>query len=510
MLSTVPFSEEDLRQIESRGRTLEELVAEIETFMRGIPFVTLDRPCTVGDGIVRFSGEKADRLVKNFDGVAASGHVMKFTPASGAASRMFKLLQVFDGGSGEENLSGEFIEFGKGLKNLAFYDDLKSVIAEAGIDLDIFVSKEDYGPVVEYLLTDKGLNYSFLPKALIKFHRYDAYARTPIEEHLAEAAAYTKDGNGLCRIHFTLSPEHEALVQKHMSEVLKKREKEGLRFEVTFSAQSPATDTLAVDMEDSPFRSHDGQLLFRPGGHGALLKNLQELEGDIVFIKNIDNVVPDRLRGETVRCKKMLGGYLADLQEEIFSILKTLDREVFDESFVSGALQFAEEKLFVDLPSSVEGATLEEKIGLVREKLNRPIRVCGMVKNEGEPGGGPFWVKGRDGTVSLQIVEKSQVDPDSETQRAILESATHFNPVDLVCGLRDYRGEPFNLTEFTDPETGFISTKSFEGRQLKALELPGLWNGAMADWNTVFVEVPIITFNPVKTVLDLLRPEHQP
>ncbi|MDT8318183.1 MAG: DUF4301 family protein [bacterium] len=516
------LNKEDIAQIESEGKPLEKVLLEVETFKRGIPYVNLSRPATIGSGIVAIDPSELGRLSKIFDESAAAGRMMKFTPASGAASRMFKLLLSFyhreeafskeeithRAAKGEEEFE-EFLEFLDGLELFAFYDELQAVMSENGLDIKELADKGLYREILEYILTGKGLDYASLPKGLIKFHSYDGASRNALDEHLVEAASYAKDRDGICRVHFTLSEEHKGMIESHIDAVKGKYQKDHLTLEVGYSIQNHKTDTIAVDMDNLPFRDADGRLLFRPAGHGALLENMNNLKGDIIFVKNIDNVVPDRLKGDTFLYKKVLAGYLAELQEEIFSLLRNLDEDKESEDLLSIALQFMREKLLINIPQSVENAGLKELSAFVFSRLNRPARVCGMVKNEGEPGGGPFWIKGKDGTDSLQIVEKSQVDIESDEQKAVLEGATHFNPVDLVCGVRDYRGEPFDLMKFADPDTGFISIKSNDGSQLKALELPGLWNGAMADWISIFVEVPISTFNPVKTVLDLLRREHQ-
>ena len=341
-----------------------------------------------------------------------------------------------------------------------------------------------------------GLNYGRKPKGLVTFHAYPEGARKAVEEHLVEGAAYAAAG-GVVRIHFTVSPEHVAGFEELLAAKVPLYEKRfGVRYEISFSVQKPSTDTLAVNPDNTPFRQDDGTLLFRPAGHGALIENLNEIDADLIFIKNIDNVTTDARRGDTVRYKKVLAGVLLDLQGRAFEYLKALE--------VGGAelepiAEFIEKQLCVKLPAEYDSA-------LLRAVLDRPIRVCGMVRNEGEPGGGPFWVGNPDGTESLQIAESSQIAPDD---LPLMQSATHFNPVDLVCGVRDSKGCKFDLRRYTDPATGFISSKSSGGRDLRAQELPGLWNGAMAKWNTVFVDVPVTTFSPVKVVQDLLRPQHQ-
>jgi hypothetical protein len=378
------------------------------------------------------------------------------------------------------------------------------------MDKEARMSEMFHKDVLDCVLTADGLNLANAPKGLIKFHAYPDHARTAFEEHLVEAALYTQDRNRNARLHFTVSPEQRPLVADHIERARHLYEKQGLTYEVTFSVQKPSTDTIAVNMDNEPFRDSRGHLVFRPGGHGALLRNLNELQGDIVFIKNIDNVVPDRLKHETVRHKKALGGYLIELQNKILAYLRVLKDGHPDDRLLDEIFEFAGHSLSIAPAGGLRHQTRDEKVHFLFSMLNRPLRVCGMVKNEGEPGGGPFWVRHPDHTLSIQIVESSQVNMGSMPQRSIWESSTHFNPVDLVCGVRNGWGMPFDLTVFTDPETGFISVKSREGQDLKALELPGLWNGAMAHWNTAFVEVPSTTFAPVKTILDLLRREHQP
>ena len=407
---------------------------------------------------------------------------MKFVPASGAATRMFKELFEFvnDGkrGKGIDTLLENIGKF-------AFWPELKALLP-AGADDRTIVSA----------IVNEGLGYGRKPKGLVTFHAYPEGARKAVEEHLVEGAVYAA-ANGVAKIHFTVSPEHIEGFQELLAAKVPVYEKRfGIRYDISFSVQKPSTDTIAVNPDNTPFRQDDGTLLFRPAGHGALIENLNEIDADVVFIKNIDNVTTDALRGDTIRYKKVLAGILLDLQERAFEYLKALE--------VGGAelepiVEFIEKRLCVKLPGSYDSAVL-------RAVLDRPIRVCGMVRNEGEPGGGPFWVGNPDGTQSLQIAESSQISPDD---LPLMRSATHFNPVDLVCGMKNSKGVRFDLRRYTDPSTGFISSKSSGGRDLRAQELPGLWNGAMAKWNTVFVDVPITTFSPVKVVQDLLRPQHQ-
>jgi hypothetical protein len=404
----------------------------------------------------------------------------------------------------------EFVVFHDCLRQFAFYPELQALCAARSHNLEDLLAARRYREILYQVLTEAGLHYQDLPKALIKFHAYGDASRTPLEEHLVEAAAYVQDQAGNCRLHLTILPRHRQLFQRFLARMQPALEEHfGCRFAVDFSYQHPATDTLAVDADNRPFRDSQGRLVFRPGGHGALLENLQHLQGDLVYIKNIDNVVPDRLKEPTILWKKILGGLLVDLQAEIHRRLRTLGQNS-GRGALAHTLQFAQERLGVAFPPRILELPEDLARDFVVRALNRPLRVCGVVQNQGEPGGAPFWIQEADGSLSLQIVEKAQVDLDDPEQRAVWETATHFNPVDLVCAFRDDQGVPFDLAEYVDHEAVFICRKSLEGRELKALELPGLWNGAMARWLTVFVEVPITTFNPVKTVFDLLRPEHQP
>lgn len=511
------FSDTDRRILEARGLTEDDMLSQIATFEQGIPFTVLDRPCTVGDGITALQPDALQRYGAVYGTAALAGRTMKFVPASGAASRMFQALLAFQSRTPHGPLDSpadasdpEVLRCLQNLKQFAFYDDLKAVLARDGYDIETLAAQGHYQDIFSYLLTPQGLDYANRPKALLNFHRYPDHCRTPLEEHLVEAAAYTQDHRGTARLQFTVTPAHQEALQRHLQEVRPRHERAGVHFEVSFSTQQLATDTLAVDLHNRPFRDQEGQLLFRPGGHGALLVNLQELDGDIVFIKNIDNVVPDRLKPETYLYKRALGGLLVEVQQQLFAYLHQLESDGLPEAVMSEMFAFSRRLLSIVPPEAVLQQSLEARRQYLHSALNRPLRVCGMVKNAGEPGGGPFWVRHADGSLSLQIVEMSQVDRQHADQATILAGATHFNPVDLVCGVRDHQGKPFELHHFSDPHTGFISLKSHHGQDLKALELPGLWNGAMGRWNTVFVEVPLSTFNPVKTVADLLRPQHQP
>jgi hypothetical protein len=507
------FSAKDKKQIESRGSELNTVIGQIEKFKSGFPYLQIIDAATVGNGIIRLNESDLEKAVTLYEERVAHGiRPLKFVPASGAASRMFKdlyeALEVFSkSASDEEVLSSnkgakQYIE---GFDKFAFTAELKSIIEKSGNELTVKNK-------IDFLLSEKGLNYGSLPKGLLKFHKYEEGERTPFEEHLVEGALYSKDNTGKSRLLFTVSPEHQAGLEKLLNEVkeLYEEELDG-SFEIAFSQQKPSTDTIAVDMNNEPFRENDGSLLFRPAGHGALIENLNDLNADIIFIKNIDNVVPDRLKKPTIDYKKALAGVLLKTQETLFFYQKELNEKhhvALDSAFLAAAAGFLENTLNTKPETNQYYTEKEDLYYYLKEKYNRPLRVCGMVKNEGEPGGGPFWAKNRDGTVSLQVVESSQIDPNSVQQQTMAKHATHFNPVDLVCAVKNYKGEKFNLAGFTDPATGFISKKSKDGKELKAQELPGLWNGAMSNWNTLFVEVPIETFNPVKTVNDLLREQH--
>ena len=439
------------------------------------------------------------------------GHVVtKFVPASGAASRMFKNLFEFLGADYDEPTTDFEKKFFSQIEHFAFYADLNEACRKnAGKDIPGLLAGKDYKAVVANLLEAAGLNYGALPKGLLKFHKYEDGARTPLEEHLVEGALYAAGADGKVNVHFTVSPEHRSLFEQLVGEkAAKYAEKYGVEYHVSFSEQKPSTDTIAADMDNRPFRDDKGHLVFRPGGHGALIENLNDLDSDIVFVKNIDNVVPDRLKADTVTYKQVLAGVLVTLQKKAFDYLRLIDSGQYTHEQIEEMIRFVQQELYCrkhDIKDLEDG----DLILYLKSKLNRPMRVCGMVKNVGEPGGGPFLAYNADGTVSLQILESSQIDMKDPAKKAMFEKGTHFNPVDLVCAIRDYQGRKFDLLRYVDPATGFISYKSKNGKDLKALELPGLWNGSMSDWNTVFVEVPLSTFNPVKTVNDLLREQHQ-
>jgi hypothetical protein len=514
------FTSEDKQQISSKNISEEQINQQVNDFIHGFPFINLVRAATEEDGIVRFSPAKVKELVNYFDNEKDKFELLKFVPASGAASRMFKHLfefvQNFDGSDdsvikleneSDFNTVGFFFTH---IRSFAFYDELNEMIKSKWLNINTLIEEKKYVEVISNLLFDDGLGYGNLPKALLRFHAYADGNRLAVEEHLVEAAHYCTDESAIAKVHFTISPEHKAKFEEAIQQVISKYEEAfHIKYLISYSEQKSSTDTIAVDMENNPFRNEDSSLLFRPGGHGALIENLNDLTEEIIFIKNIDNIVPDHLRDQTYLYKKAIGGLLMKLQIQTFEYLDLLDDGFVTKEEIAEIRAFASKELMINIPDSFDGLSEIEQVESLFLLLNRPIRICGMVKNEGEPGGGPFWVKNSRGEISLQIVESSQMNLKMEDQMKIVTHATHFNPVDLVCGVYNFKGEKFNLKDFVDKETGFISIKSKDGRNLKALELPGLWNGAMADWITVFVETPIITFNPVKTVNDLLRPQHQ-
>ncbi|ACS80925.1 DUF4301 family protein [Maridesulfovibrio salexigens] len=504
-------AEKVIQQIIDSGVAEETIVDQIKRFRAGFPSTPLLRPCTPGDGIKIIDDSERPHLSAHFKKAAQEGRVTKFVPASGAATRMFKSLLAVYNSAEIENLEGNndnlifcrtFIE---NLQKFAFYDELKKIMEDNGIDLRNSCRNMDFKTILHYVLSPEGLNFGNLPKGLIPFHSYPEHSRTPFAEHIVESMEYAKDGKNKVRAHFTVSPEHRKRIMEHVSQTVERYPE--TEFHISYSEQRKQTNTIAVDLSGEGFRTSDDRLLFRPAGHGALLVNLNELGGDIVFLKNIDNVAPDHLKKDTLEYKQILGGLLIQLQEEIFAHIRKIKQRT---DKLDQTEKFITDRLSISLPDDYSKMREGEKSTWLLSKLNRPIRVCGMVENTGEPGGGPFWVIGPDGIPTPQIVEKNQVDLSKPDQADCMSKATHFNPVDIICGLRDYEGKPFNLLERIDRDTGFISVKSKDGKELKAMELPGLWNGAMADWITIFVEVPLSTFSPVKTVNDLLKPEHQP
>ncbi len=510
----IDITEADLKQLEGKGISKEKMASQIETFKEGIPFIHLKETATTGNGISKFTLEEQNERIAFFEGNKAELSLLKFVPASGAASRMFKAMFNFvDSYNPSEESLAAYLErtgdtaaeqFVKGMKRFPFYAEIHSRITgkynSEGEKAFLFV---------ETMLSETGLNYGFYPKGLLPFHNYTEGSATPFEEHLKEAALYTKT-NGKAQLHFTISVQHDTMFKEEEAQASPKISKTtSTQFQVSYSNQKPSTDTLAVTMENRPFRNSDGTLLFRPGGHGALIENLDDQEADIIFIKNIDNVVVDKDLEEVARNKKMLAGVLLQVQTKAFEYARALEGEDITPELLQTAKTFLEHELNVRFLTNYDSLSANDQMAVLKDKINRPIRICGMVKNEGEPGGGPFWIEDKNGTISLQIIESAQVDMGNEHQVAIFKGATHFNPVDIVCGVKNHRGEKYNLLNFVDTKQGFITEKTKEGKTLKALELPGLWNGAMAFWNTIFVEVPLVTFNPVKTVNDLLKSSHQ-
>ncbi|MBI5244027.1 MAG: DUF4301 family protein [Elusimicrobia bacterium] len=504
------LSERDIEKIYQHGIPEAEARRQLEVLRRTPPYVELDRPCRVGDGILSLSEEDLSRLRGRGERAQAAGRLTKFVPASGRASRMFHALLALRGRrsppSPEEIAEAETCF--KELSKFAFYADLKSAMKRDGLDAGKLAAEGRYVEIADYLLGPEGLGYGELPKALLCFHRAGEGPRTALEEHLLEAAAYVRDQKGVCRVHFTVPPGSLPRFKSFLEEAAPRHEKRlKASFEATFSTQKLSTDTVVVGADNELFRPAENELLFWAGGHGALLDNLNALRGDVVFIKNVDNVIPDELMQRTCLYKLALAGLLLELQEALFGYLSRIYSKTADEAALEEALRFAEKRLHVQRPPGWESIAREARRAFLIDRLDRPLRVCGVVPNTGEPGGGPFWTRGKDGT-SLQIVEKAQVEP-SGGQKAVFASATHFNPVDIVCGLRDYLGEPFNLRRFRDPGAVCISEKAWEGRRIRILEHPGLWNGGMARWLTVFVDIPLWTFHPVKTLADLLKEGHQ-
>ncbi|MBU0486397.1 MAG: DUF4301 family protein [Bacteroidetes bacterium] len=515
------FSPDDIRQIAAMGATPELITFQVKQLSEGFPFVKLSDPATPESGIMVVNEEMLQHYASHFESMADDLKLCKFVPASGAATRMFKnLFSFLDAAKESEQKKAEALKdqsfnsvfwFIEHLQDFAFYDGLFETLASRGLSLDQLMAEKRYEVVIDALLSESGMNYGQVPKGMLSFHKYSNQKRTAFEEHLVEGALYGRQSGNVVNIHFTLSPEHIAGFNDLMNRVLPVYENEyGVKFNITHSIQKPSTDTIAVDMSNKPFREKDGKLHFRPGGHGALIENLNELNFDIIFIKNIDNIVPDRLKDYTTLYKKALAGYLCELLSTINEYRRQLmDACLLDAAALDDIAGFSQAYLNISISEAFAHCDHRGRADFLMNALNRPVRICGMVKNEGEPGGGPFWVMSADGSESLQIVESSQIDLSDPVQKEIFSRSTHFNPVDLVCSVKDHCGNKYNLPDFRDPETGFISKKSKDGRDLKALELPGLWNGAMANWITIFIEVPLITFNPVKVINDLVRKEHQ-
>ena len=519
-MTSDPFSPEDRKQLEAHGLQLAEAGRQLELLSRPAHHVELVRPCTTGDGIESIGPAGLAGLAARHAEAAKAGRFTKFVPASGAATRMFAHLLYFLHGAGRDcswsDVKGraaggdaqarELVTFVEKIDRFAFFEDLRDILRSRGDDLESLVAERAFRPMLQGLLGERGLNYDALSKGLLKFHRDPDGARTPFEEHLIEAAHYVKDGRGLCRLHLTVGPEHRDAFETLARRVTARYEQSfGVRFEIGYSVQKPSTDTLSLDSDGGPLRDEKGRLRFRPGGHGALIANLTDLQADLIFIKNIDNVQPERLRQATLTWKPTLAGRLVELQHEIVEHHQRLSAADPAAAEIERALEFARDRLHADTDRYGTG---EERRERLVDRFDRPLRVCGVVPATGEPGGGPFWVRRPDGSIALQIVETAQVAPSPE-QQAILAESTHFNPVDFVCAVRDPGGRPYDLERFVDPDAVIVTDKSRAGQDFRVIERPGLWNGGMAEWNTVFVEVPLETFSPVKTVIDLLREEHR-
>ncbi|WP_246581355.1 DUF4301 family protein [Echinicola shivajiensis] len=511
MLNETEMNEAGIKEkIIQQGMDLEKVELQIQNFKKGFPYLPIVEAASIGNGIITLSNDEINNYLESYPNKVSEKELVKFVPASGAATRMFKDLFAFLEADDQSLANNPFVEkFVSNLKTFAFYKDLSETLSQEGYNIEDLIEKGEHATIIDYLLSEKGLAYGSLPKGLLKFHRYEDGSRTPVYEHFIEGLQYGLGKGNTVRLHFTVSPEHQDSFEdkvNFLQGLLGDRYK--VNFEVSFSQQKKSTDTIAVNPDNTPFMEENGEILFRPAGHGALLENLNEIDADLIFIKNIDNVVPDHLKDTTKSYKIALASILLDLQYEVFDLLIKIDNES-NSDILNSSVELLQNKLGLKFPSEFNGWENKEKFSYVKSKLNRPIRVCGMVENTGEPGGGPFWVKDKDGAISLQIGETAQLDLNNPEQASILKNSTHFNPTDLVCAVRNYKGEKFDLLKHRDPETGFITAKSKNGKDLKAQELPGLWNGAMADWNTLFVEVPLSTFNPVKTINDLLREQHQ-
>lgn len=505
------LEKEDILLLNEKGITEQQLAEQLEMLANGFPYLKIEGPAVAGNGISVLTPQMEIGAIHCWEEfLNKGGIVMKMVPASGAASRMFKDLFAFVNGKSEKPDNEFMKKFFDNIEKFAFFHRLNFACIEFyGKSVDSLIKEKRYKDIVKALIEKFGMNYGQLPKALLQFHKVQGTSRTALEEHLAEGAQYAAGKDGIVKVHFTVSEDHLPLVKMKVEEAAGHLgHKYGVKFDIDYSIQKPSTDTVGANLDGTPYREN-GKLFFRPGGHGALIENLNDLDADVIFIKNIDNVVPDTHRGATIQYKKVIGGTLVAVKQRIDEYCKLVKNGKPNDEKLAEIIGFLRNVLCITHDKTDE-MSAEEKKKYIFEKLNRPLRVCGMVRNEGEPGGGPFLVYNSDGTVSPQILESSQIDPNDKKAVKMLKESTHFNPVDLAVSVRDYKGHKFNLPEFVDKTTGFISQKSREGVEIKALELPGLWNGAMSDWNTLFIEVPAQTFNPVKTVNDLLRQAHQP
>ncbi|GAA4950041.1 hypothetical protein GCM10023314_24270 [Algibacter agarivorans] len=513
------FSEKDIQQIENKGISIEQVNAQTSRLKNGMSYSHLVAAATIGRGIESYNEDEIQDFIELYEKKQDALSIVKFVPASGAATRMFKFLFQFlknfkPAKESIEDYAEKYNDalikpFFDSLKAFPFYNAVISKVKEIHSDFESLSEGEKHLEFVKTMLDKKGLNYSFLPKGLLPFHKYGNIAITAFQEHLFESTLYASSNNN-SNLHFTVSEKHHKYFIEELNRINEELVKQTkTNFNVTFSYQKETTETVALTPKGTIYRNEDDSILFRPAGHGALLENLNELNNDLIFIKNIDNIVVSDKNIEVSNYKKLLAGVLLEAQQKTFSYLKKLDEVNLTETDFKVMVLFLRYRLNVSVTPDFDKFTSQEKTVYLREKLNRPIRVCGMVKNQGEPGGGPFWVKDENDNVSLQIVEFAQIDFRRKNQQSLVYKATHFNPTDLVCGVKNYKGEKFNLKDFVDLEAAFITMKTQNGVDIKALELPGLWNGSMAYWNSIFVEVPLKTFNPVKTVNDLLKPEHQ-
>ena len=513
----INLTEKHKQQIKNKGISIEKINAQIETFKEGIPFVNLVSSATIGNGLLRINENDKQNLIHLFEEYKHDLNLLKFVPASGAASRMFKTLYTFlDKYDPDKTTFQEYAArdndikiFFSSMEKLPFYQNLEKVIIQKYPDFKNIDSDHQKLIYVKEMLLEKGLDYGNYPKGLLPFHRYEVNSVTAFEEHLYEAAFYDVT-HGKAKLHFTISEDHLKKFKDEYDSIKDRVEKETKTvFDVSFSFQKPSTDTLAVDLNNKPFITDDDTILFRPGGHGALIENLNDQNADIIFIKNIDNVVVRRNVVEVANYKKLLAGILLNVQEKLFEYRSMMEVRDINVDDIAEIVEFLKKEMNVVIDSDFEKFSFVKQIDLLKNRMDRPIRICGMVKNEGEPGGGPFFIEDSKGHISLQIIESAQIDNASDEQMKILKTSTHFNPVDIVCSIKNYKGEKFDLLKFVDHKQAFITEKTKDGKELKALELPGLWNGSMANWNTIFVEVPLVTFNPVKTINDLLKPSHQ-
>ena len=513
------FNKTDLQFIDQKGLTLKKVEQQLNLLKTGLPFINLERAATVDDGILQFSYDKASQLISLYDLKKDDLKVVKFVPASGAATRMFKFLFEFlkdykpkkqsINAYINKNKASELSLFFIGLEKLPFYKLVIQYLEDhSKIDKKSSNDQKLYA-FIKAVMEDSQLFFSDFPKGLLPFHNYKNHLASAFEEHLFEAALYASV-KGKAVLHFTISEKHKDKFQaefERIQEIVEK--KTNTKFDVSFSYQKESTDTIAVTLKNEVVREENDELYFRPSGHGALLENLNEFDADIIFVKNIDNVVVHEYELEVAKSKKMLAGLLIEVKEQAFKYAKDLDETELSDNGIVEIAEFLISKMNVVISSEFEKYSKQYQIEYLKSKLDRPIRICGMVQNEGEPGGGPFWVKDEGANFSLQIVESAQINKKEKSQKNILKEATHFNPVDLVCSIKNYKGEVYDLQKFVDQQTAFVTMKTKVGKEIKALELPGLWNGSMSNWNTIFVEVPLVTFNPVKTVNDLLKPTHQ-